>query len=83
MAREIGREPKIAHERGNGNLDRRCDMIAVAAAMMVRIPFVTIGGHLIGVAGRMAQSNFVHAYFLRRNAYIRTFQHMRRRRRPQ
>lgn len=53
------------HECGIGDLDRRCNVIAVAAAMMVRIPFVTVGGHLIGIAGRMAHGNFAHAYFLR------------------
>lgn len=54
MACENGGKPKVVRERGIGDLDRRCDMITVAAAVMVRIPFVTIGGHLIGVAGSMA-----------------------------
>lgn len=65
MAREDRSEPKIMRQRGVGDLDRRCNVIAVAAAMMVRIPFVTVGGHLIGIAGRMAHGNFAHAYFLR------------------
>lgn len=65
MARGNGGKPKVVRECGIGDLDRRCDMIAVAAAVMVRIPFVTIGGHLIGITGRMAHGNFVHAYFLR------------------
>ncbi|EQB05547.1 MULTISPECIES: hypothetical protein [Sphingobium] len=52
-------------ERGIRDLDRRCDVIAVTAAVMVRIPFVTIGGYLISVAGRMAHGNFVHTYLLR------------------
>jgi hypothetical protein len=40
-------------------------VVAVAAAVMVRIPFVAIGGYLVGVAGRMAKGNFVHARFMR------------------
>ena len=65
MACKNGGKSKVMRECGIGDLDRRCDVIPVAAAMMVRIPFVTIGRHLIGIAGRMAHGNFVHAYFLR------------------
>ncbi len=65
MNRKNGREPKIGFQRIISDFDRRCDVIAVATAVMMRIPFVTIGGHLIGVAGRMAQGYFVHASFVR------------------
>lgn len=62
--RKNGREPKIGFERIISDLDRRSDVIAVATAVMMRIPFVTIGGHLICVAGRVAQGYLVHASFM-------------------
>jgi len=65
MARENRCEPKITRECGIGNLGRRGDVIAVATAVMVRIPFVAIGRHLVGVPWRMAQGNFTHARFMR------------------
>jgi len=58
-------------------------MIAVATAMMMGISLVTIGGHLIGVAGRMTQGNFGDARFGRCNDDIRPLHHMRGCRRPQ
>lgn len=82
MAREDGCEPKITRQCGIGSLDRRGDVIAVATAVMVRIPFVAIGRHLVGVPRRMAHGNFVHACSMRCHAYIWPFQHMRRRSRP-
>lgn len=65
MACENGGKPKDVRECGIGNLDRRGDVIAVAAAVMVWIPFVTIGGHLISVAGRMARGKFIHTCLMR------------------
>lgn len=81
MARENGGEPKVARHRIIGGLHRRRDVVTVATAVMVWIPLITIGGHLIGVARRMAQGNFVQIRPMGRNAHIRPLQHMCRRRR--
>jgi hypothetical protein len=56
-------------------------MIAVATAMMVRIAFVAIRGHLVGVTGRVSFGNYLTAGQVRAHAYIRTLQRMRHRRR--
>lgn len=65
MAREDRSEPKIMRQRGVGSLGRRGDVVAMATTVMVRIPFVAIGRHLVGVPWRMAHGNFVHARFMR------------------
>lgn len=84
MGRKNWGEPKVVIERGIGDLDRRRDVIAMAAAVMMWIPFVAVGGHLVRVARCMAHGNFVHAHLSSRgNAYIWPLQHVRCRRRPQ
>ncbi|HQS95412.1 MULTISPECIES: hypothetical protein [unclassified Novosphingobium] len=61
MTRDDRGEPLIAHECGIAGLNRRCDVVAVATAVMVRIAFVAIGWHLIGVSRHMTWSHFVNA----------------------
>lgn len=56
-------------------------MIAVATAVMVRIAFVAIRRHLVGVTGSVSFGNFLTARHVRARAYIRALQCMRHRRR--
>jgi hypothetical protein len=54
MTREDGGDPKIARQCCVGSLDRRCDVIAMATTVMMRIALVAIRRHLVGVARYMA-----------------------------
>lgn len=56
-------------------------MIAVATAVMVRIAFVIICGHLVGVTGCVTIGDFLAARHVRARAYIRALQCMSHRRR--
>jgi hypothetical protein len=56
-------------------------MIAVAATVVMRIAFVAIRRHLVGVTGSMSFGNFLAARHVRAHAYIRALQCMRHRRR--
>lgn len=65
MPRENGGEPKAAHIWHVGRFNWRSNMIAVASAMMMRIPFVAIGRHLVRVARNMAKRSFVYPRLMR------------------
>jgi hypothetical protein len=78
---ENGGKAKVAHQGSAGDFCRRCDMIAVASAMMVGISLVAIRGHLIGIVGRMAFGDLFARRLACANAGIRPFQRVRRRRR--
>jgi hypothetical protein len=54
MTREDGGEPKIVRQCCVGSLDRRCDVIAMATTVMMRIALVAIRRHLVSVARYMA-----------------------------
>jgi hypothetical protein len=73
----------IAHGRIGDDLDRRCDVIAVAAAMMVRKSLVAIRRHFVRIAGRVALDYLLARRRITRDADIRTLQRVRGRRRSQ
>ncbi|KMS52353.1 hypothetical protein V473_21100 [Sphingobium cupriresistens LL01] len=54
MTREDGGEPKIVRQCCVDSLDRRCDVIAMATTVMMRIALIAIRGHLVGVARHVA-----------------------------
>lgn len=65
MNREDGGAPNTVRQCCICGLDRRSGVIAMATAVMMRIPFITIGGDLIGVAWHMAHRDFVHTCLMR------------------